>query len=371
MGVTLDESAWGPNASAAIVLPGDGSARPDPAAQARVAGVHARRVQALEPRIREITRSYLEPMLESSAADFIADFAGKLPMDVISEMLGVAPADRTELRRLADVLVHRADGARDVPPEGVEAFFAVVEYYNELLADRRKKPRDDLTSALLVAEIDGDRLAENEIIAFLLLMIVAGNETTTKLLGNALYWAHRFPDQLDSVLTDGSRTPKWVEETLRYDGSTQLLARYLLQDVEVDGAVASAGSRLVLLVGSANRDESVFPQAEPVRPGSRHSQMASFGGGRHYCLGANLARLEANVALDELVKRVRGIDVHHRSCRARPLGERAWLRQPARHPASPLTATTFRLVKESPLSETPAETPAETPEQRRARGSPR
>ena len=310
MGVTLDESAWGPNASVAMSF-----LAMDPPDQTRLRklvsqGFTPRRVNELEPRIRQIALSYLEPLLESGSADFISEFAGKLPMDVISEMLGVAPADRAELRRLADLLVHRDDGMRDVPPEGVEAYFAVVQYYNDLLADRRKSPRDDLTSALLVAEVDGDRLADNEIIAFLLLMIVAGNETTTKLLGNALYWAHQFPDQLDSVLTDGTRTPRWVEETLRYDGSTQLLARYLLQDVELHGTVAPAGSQLVLLVGSANRDESVFAHGDRFDLDRDTSQMASFGGGRHYCLGANLARLEANVALDELVKRVRGIDVH-------------------------------------------------------------
>jgi len=310
MGVTLDESAWGPNASVAMSF-----LAMDPPDQTRLRklvsqGFTPRRVKELEPRIREIALSYLDPMLEAGSSDFISEFAGRLPMDVISEMLGVAPSDRQELRRLADLLVHREDGARDVPPEGVEAFFAVHAYYTELLADRRRNPRDDLTSALLVAEVDGDRLTEQEIIAFLLLMIVAGNETTTKLLGNALFWAHRFPAQLDSVLADGSRVPKWVEETLRYDGSTQLLARYLLQDVELHGATAPAGSQLVLLIGSANRDEDVFPHAADFDLDRDTSQMCSFGGGRHYCLGANLARLEANVALDELVRRVKGIEVH-------------------------------------------------------------
>ena len=309
MGVTLDESAWGPNASVAMSF-----LAMDPPDQTRLRklvsqGFTPRRVKELEPRIREITRSYVEPMVEGGAADFIADFAGRLPMDVISEMLGVAPSDRQELRRLADLLVHRDDGMRDVPPEGVEAFFALHAYYTELLDDRRTSPRDDLTSALLVAEVEGDRLTQDEIIAFLLLMIVAGNETTTKLLGNALYWADRFPAQLDSVLADGTRVPKWVEETLRYDGSTQLLARYLLHDVELYGETAPAGSKLVLLIGSANRDEDVFADADQFDLDRDTSQMCSFGGGRHYCLGANLARLEANIALDELVSRVRAIDV--------------------------------------------------------------
>lgn len=315
MGVTLDESAWGPNASAAMSF-----LAMDPPDQTRLRklvsqGFTPRRVKELEPRIREITRSYVEPMIEAGSADFIAEFAGRLPMDVISEMLGVAPSERQELRRLADLLVHRDDGMRDVPPEGVEAFFALHAYYTELLADRRKHPRDDLTSALVVAEVDGDRLSQDEIIAFLLLMIVAGNETTTKLLGNALYWADRFPAQLRGVLAAGGQAPPvsrvtpWVEETLRFDGSTQLLARYLLQDVQLYGQTAPAGSKLVLLIGSANRDEGVFPAADQYDLDRDTSQMCSFGGGRHYCLGANLARLEANIALDELVSRVGAIEV--------------------------------------------------------------
>jgi cytochrome P450 len=230
-------------------------------------------------------------------------------MDVISEMVGVPPADRSELRRLADLLVHRADGERDVPREGVEAAIALFGYYTDLLAERRQVPRDDLTSALAQAEIDGDRLTDQEIIGFLFLMIVAGNETTTKLLGNALYWAARNRSELAKALADPGRIPDWVNETLRYDGSTQLLARCLLQDVALHGEVAPAGARLVLLLGSANRDEAVFPDAERYDIDRDTSQLASFGGGRHYCLGANLARLEARVALEELTARIRDIDV--------------------------------------------------------------
>jgi len=160
-----------------------------------------------------------------------------------------------------------------------------------------------------VADSDGDRLADSEIVAFLFLMIVAGNETTTKLLGNCVYWGARNPDQLAPVLADRASVPLWVEETLRYDPSTQALARYLLEDVELHGERAPAGSQLLLLIGSGNRDEDVFPDASQYRIGRDTTQTISFGGGRHYCLGANLARLEANLALDELVARVRDFQV--------------------------------------------------------------
>jgi cytochrome P450 len=266
-------------------------------------------VKQLEPRIRELAVGYIDRILETESVDFIADFAGKLPMDVISELMGVPAADRDEIRRLADLLVHREDGMRGVPAAGVEAAFELVAYYADLIADRRTSPRDDLTSALTVAEVDGDRLTDNEIIAFLSLMIVAGNETTTKLLGNAVYWGHRNPAQLDSVLADAGRVPKWVEETLRYDTSTQLLARFLLKDLKLYGHTAPAGSKIVLLVGSANRDEAVFPHGDDYDLDRDTTQTASFGGGRHYCLGANLARLEANIVLDALVERVGRIEV--------------------------------------------------------------
>ncbi|MDT4936586.1 MAG: hypothetical protein QOG80_257 [Pseudonocardiales bacterium] len=310
MGVSLDPSSWGPNAHYAMSF-----LAMDPPDQTRLRalvsrGFTPRRVRDLEPQIRTIAAAYLDDALQRGSVDFIDDFAGKLPMDVISELVGVPDADRAELRRLSDLLVHRQEGSRDVPPEGVNAAVTLFGYYTELLAERRRAPREDLTSALAaVADNDGDRLADNEIVAFLFLMIVAGNETTTKLLGNCVFHAARHPDQLASVLAETSRVPQWVEETLRYDASTQGLARLLLRDVELHGTVAPAGSQLLLLIGSGNRDERVFERADEFDIDRDTAALISFGGGRHYCLGANLARLEANVALDELVKRVGRIEV--------------------------------------------------------------
>jgi len=317
MGVSLDPTAWGPNAHYAMSF-----LAMDPPDQTRLRslvsrGFTPRRVRDLEPRIRQIARGYLDELLARGGepVDFIDEFAGKLPMDVISEMIGVAPADRTELRRLADLLVHRDETTRDVPPEGVDAAMRLFEYYSDLLAERRRRPADDLTTALASAEVEGDKLTDQEIIAFLFLMIVAGNETTTKLLGNCVYHGARHPDQLAGALSDPDRVPLWVEETLRFDTSTQMLARYLLKDVELHGEVAPAGSQLLLLIGSANRDGAVFPEPDRYDLDRDTSLIASFGGGRHYCLGANLARLEANVALRELATRVRGIEVDEAGAR--------------------------------------------------------
>ncbi|HEV7192611.1 MAG TPA: cytochrome P450 [Jatrophihabitantaceae bacterium] len=310
MGVSLDPSAWGPNAHYAMSF-----LAMDPPDQTRLRalvsrGFTPRRVRDLEPSIRAIAASYLDELVERGSFDLIDDFAGKLPMDVISELVGVPSSDRAELRRLSDLLVHRTEGSRDVPPEGVDAAITLFGYYQDLLAERRRAPADDLTSALAaVADSDGDRLADSEIVAFLFLMIVAGNETTTKLLGNCVYWGARYPDELVPVMADAAQVPLWVEETLRYDPSTQALARYLLEDVQVGDERAPAGSQLLLLIGSGNRDDDVFPDASTYRIGRDTTQTISFGGGRHYCLGANLARLEANLALDEFVQRIGGFEI--------------------------------------------------------------
>jgi cytochrome P450 len=199
----------------------------------------------------------------------------------------------------------------DVPPEGMAAALELVVYYAEMLAQRKAAPTDDLTSALLSAEIDGDRLTDDEITGFLFLMVVAGNETTTKLLANAWYWAWRNPDERAKPFDDAAYVPMWVEETLRYDTSSQMLARVTTTDVELYDRVIPAGDRVVLLAGSANRDPRVFSDADRYdldRP-EPLPQLASFGFGRHFCMGASLARLEARVALEELVRAFATYDV--------------------------------------------------------------
>lgn len=308
-GVSLDPAASGPHAHKTMSF-----LAMDPPKHGRMRalvsrGFTPRRVQDLEPRIRELTLQHLEPALDRGDFDFIRDLAGKLPMDVISELIGVPAADRDELRRLADLLVHRDEGVNDVPPEGVEAALTLVGYYTDMLDERRRQRTDDLTSALLDAEIDGDRLTDDEIIGFLFLMVVAGNETTTKLLGNAWYWAWRNPDERAKPFTDRERVGDWVEETLRYDTSTQMLARITTEDIELHDRVIPRGDRVVLLVGSANRDERVFPQGERYDLDRDTSELLSFGVGRHFCLGASLARLEARIVLGELVDRVADYDV--------------------------------------------------------------
>ncbi len=272
-------------------------------------GFTPRRIAELEPRIREIASAHIDAFVATGRCDFIKDFAGKFPMDVISEMLGVPETDRDQLRAWADVVVHREEGMTDVPPAGMEAAMHMLGYFHQLVADHRAHPRDDLTAALLAAEIDGDRLDDAEILGFLFLMIIAGNETTTKLLGNAVYWLWRTPEQRRLVEADPALIPRWVEETLRYDGSTQALARTVVGDLELHGERMRDGDRVVLLVGAANRDERVFPEPERYDLMRDTSAMLSFGQGTHFCLGAALARLEARVALEEVQRRFRDYEV--------------------------------------------------------------
>lgn len=310
-GVSLEPSAWGPHAHRTMSF-----LALDPPRHTRMRalvskGFTPRRVNELADGILALTRRHLEPALDKGEFDFVSDFAGLLPMDVISQMMGVPEADRTEVRRLADLVVHREEGLTDVPPAGMDAALTLAGYYQDMVAERRRRPSDDLTSALLDAEIDGDRLDDTEIIAFLFLMVVAGNETTTKLLANALYWGSRNPEQAVKPLGDPARVDDWVEETLRYDTSSQMLARTVTRDVELHGRRATAGDRLLLLVGSANRDPRVFERADDYDLDRDTSPSVSFGGGRHFCLGANLARLEARIALGELVRRVSAYEVDH------------------------------------------------------------
>lgn len=313
-GVSLDPISRGPHASKTMSF----LAMDDPAhlrLRTLVSkGFTPRRIRELEARVTEIAVQHLDTMLEKagpgSSVDFVAEFAGKLPMDVISELMGVPVPDRDQIRAWADGVMHRENGVNDVPQAAIEASINLIVYYQQMVAERRKKLTDDLTSALLEAEIDGDRLTDEEVLGFMFLMVIAGNETTTKLLANAAFWGHKNPDQLTPIYSDLERVPLWVEETLRYDTSSQILARVVSGDLKLYDTTIPEGDVLLLLPGSAHRDERVFEKPDDYVIGREiGSKLMSFGSGAHFCLGAHLARMEARVALTELVKRIRGYGV--------------------------------------------------------------
>ncbi|GAC83061.1 cytochrome P450 [Gordonia paraffinivorans] len=317
-GVSMDPSAYGPDAHKSMSF----LAMDDPK-HMRIRklvskGFTPRRVNDLAGRITALTHQHWSRCLDLGEFDYVAEFAALLPMDVVSELLDVPQADRAELRRLSDLLLHREDGVLDIPEAAIYAYLDLHKYYSELIADRRKNPGEDLVSALIEAEIDDDvtgektKLTEDEIVGFMVLMVVAGNETTTKLLANALYWGWRNPDELAKVFADPElAVPQWTEETLRYDNSTQIVVRRVVEDAPYGDKVIPAGDRVLLLVGSANRDEEVFgPDADRYLIGRDNGQaLMSFGLGAHFCLGAHLARLEANIGLGEVIRSIRSVDI--------------------------------------------------------------
>ena len=308
-GVSLDPAATGPHAAKVMSFLAMDAPRHVQMRSLVSKGFTPRRVRELEGRVREITREHLDVALAGDTFDFVDDLAGKVPMDVVSELLGVPVVDRAELRRLADLVVHREDGVLDVPAAAIDASLQLVVYYVDLVAERRRQRRDDLVSVLLDVEVDGACLPDDDLVAFLYLMIAAGNETTTKLLANAWYWGYHHRDQGARVLADPGLTARWVDETLRYDASSQVLARTALVDLPLHGEVVPAGDRVLLLIGSANRDPRVFTDPDAFDLDRDTSELLSFGNGPHFCLGASLARLEATVVLEELLGTVRDYEL--------------------------------------------------------------
>jgi cytochrome P450 len=302
-GIMIEPSVWGPEAWKFISF-----LAMDPPRHTRMRGLISqaftpRRVAALEPRIREIAGNYLDAAMESSSFDFVADLAAPLPMDVISELMGVPEADRPEVRRLVDQGLHREKGMRDIPPAAMEAGLVLSEYYLGLLAARRRAPAADLISALVDVDTVGARLTDEDLVAVLFLLVGAGSETITHLLGSAWYWAWRNPAQRAAAF-DGNITG-WIDETLRYDTPAQIVARTAARDLDLHGVRIRAGARILLLAGSANRDDLAFPSPDSYDLGRDTSKHINFGNGRHFCLGAALGRLEARVTLEQLVARVR------------------------------------------------------------------
>jgi cytochrome P450 len=280
-----------------------------------------KRMADLEDHIRALSSGYLDTMADRLAAtgecDLIHDYAGRLPMDVISKMLGVPDADQDMLREWTDQLLVRAEGEPEMTPAGEAAGAELFGYFLDHVRATRAAGAegDDLTSALVRVEADGRRLDDLEVVAFGFLLIIAGNETTTKLLGNVAYWLTRFPDQKQLLLDDPGRIPDAVEEILRYEGSTQLMARTLTRDVEKHGETMAEGTKVLLLLGSGNRDERVWPDPDRFDlTRDRPVQHLAFGHGVHVCLGAALARLEMRVSLEEIHRRFPAYEVDHDRC---------------------------------------------------------
>jgi len=270
-----------------------------------------RRVRELEPRIEAIAEQLASDLVTRGTADFVATFAYPLPVVVIAEMIGVPAEDRELFRHWSDALVENLGGGLLGPPspEALAKELAAVEamraYFVERAEERRRKPREDLLSALVAAELEGSRLTFDEMLQMLVLLLVAGNETTRNLIANAVYTLIEHPESERQLRAHPEHVPGAVEEVLRFASPVQCDVRYLVRDTEVAGHHVEAGTIALLWLGSANRDESVFPDPDVFDIARADNRHLAFGFGPHFCLGAHLARLEAQVALRVLLRRVR------------------------------------------------------------------
>jgi cytochrome P450 len=272
-----------------------------------------RSVAALEPRIRELSRELLDQAVERGEMDLAADYAFPLPQLVIAEMLDVPAADRPRFRRWNDVvldMIHTAQGGAEADRAVGEFRAAVAEigaYLAGQLQERRAAPRDDLLTRLVEAEVDGERLTEKDIVSFFQLLLVAGSETTTNLITNAVLCLLENPDQLARLRAAPELLPSAIEEVLRYRSPLQAVFRQTRRDVALHGQVIPADRLVFVMVGSANRDPRQFPDADRFDIARDPNPHVGFGHGPHFCLGAPLARLEARVALTDLLGRLRGL----------------------------------------------------------------
>ena len=269
----------------------------------------ARRVEDMRPRIQQIVDETLDRIIPQGKMDLIEDFAFRLPVTIICDMLGI-PEEHRELFYTGSRNSGRILEPVPLSPEEIKqgnASNAMTEmYFQQLFELRRKSPGDDLTTQLVQAEEAGSKLSNEELVANIVLLFGAGHETTVNLIGNGLLALHRNPDQLALLKSNPALITNAIEEFLRYDSSVQMTGRAALEDIDdLGGRKIPKGEAVLCLLGSANRDPAVYPdrpeQLDITRPNVRP---VSFGGGIHFCLGAQLARIEAEIAIATLLRRL-------------------------------------------------------------------
>ncbi|HLH21803.1 MAG TPA: cytochrome P450 [Chloroflexota bacterium] len=268
-----------------------------------------RRVAELEPTITRLTDELLDAAVPTGQMDVVDDLAYPLPVSVIALLLGVPPADRARFKRWSDVIVahlnrNLVEAAAPEPPALAQAHAEFRAYFLDEIAARRQQPRDDLVSALVAAEVDGQQLTPDELLAFCRLLLVAGNETTTNLIGNAVRCFLDFPEQTAPVRQNLALVPAYIEEVLRFRSPVQGTRRWTNVDAPLGGKTIPAGQLVLVWLAAANRDPAAFPDPDRFDPTREPNRHLAFGHGPHFCLGAPLARLEARVALTALLQRL-------------------------------------------------------------------
>ena len=287
----------------------------------------ARRVAGLRPQVELITAELMDRL--GGEADFIATFAFPLPIAVIGELLGVPRADQPPFQQLVRDWMFVLDAyTPEILARADDAADQIRSYLAELTAERLRRPKEDLLSALVAAEAAGERLSEDDILTTAALLFSAGFETTTHLLGNGLVALIGNPDQLQLWRREPGLAQRAVEELLRFDSPVQITGRHALQDTEVAGVPVRAGERIVAYLGAGNRDSDRFPDPDRLDLARTDNAPLSFGGGIHYCLGAPLARLEAQVAIPALVTRFGELALAGPAERRNSLTLRGYLRLP-------------------------------------------
>ncbi|HVX10114.1 MAG TPA: cytochrome P450 [Pirellulales bacterium] len=275
-------------------------------------------VAAMEPRIRELSRELLDRSADRGEMDLAVDYSVPMPMRVIADMIGIPDCDWPLYTRWSDAILKLSYTVRGISPKAEAAQAAMEyqavtdemrEYLPGLVSARRQEPKDDLITRLVAAQVDGERLTPEETLGFFQLLIVGGQETTTNLINNAVLSLLENPDQLVLLRRSPELLPSTIEETLRYRSPFQFIFRGTRRETEIHGQTIPAGQLVFLMLGSANRDPRAFPDAERFdirRDPNRH---LAFGHGIHFCLGAPLSRLEARIALTDVLERLPGLEL--------------------------------------------------------------
>ena len=271
-------------------------------------------VEGLRPRIQQIVDDLITRAEAAGGMDVIEEFAYPIPVNVICEMLGVPVADHERFRGWSLDIARGLDSIwlppdSEIPRRSAASRHAISDYFRGLIAQRRASPRNDLLSALIAAEAAGDKLSEEELVATCILLLIAGHETTVNLIGNGMLALLRHPAELRRLRESPGLITSAVEELLRYDGPVQRTARVASADATIGGRTIAKGDMVMPFIAAADRDPAQFPEPDRLDLSRSDNRHIAFGWGIHFCLGAPLARIEGQIAIDALVRRLPGLEL--------------------------------------------------------------